>query len=217
MYGDFTFVNNVLFNWVHRTVDGGDHRSFFNIYNNYLKPGPATPIDQPIAWRLLKPESERSKTVVDNFGRAYVTGNVIEGNERVTRDNWDGGVQPDSRAPVTTVLPKIRVDQPFAHAPLTVLTAGQAYTHVLDHAGATRPVRDDVDRRIIETVRTGLSLGRSRRRPHRGHQGRRLQRTHPAGDPQSHPQGHHHPPHPGGRLSGVSWNPLRGHRPRRPA
>jgi hypothetical protein len=156
MYGDFTFVNNVLFNWVHRTVDGGDHRSFFNIYNNYLKPGPATPIDQPIAWRLLKPESERSKTVVDNFGRAYVTGNVIEGNERVTRDNWDGGVQPDSRAPVTTVLPKIRVDQPFAHAPLTVLTAGQAYTHVLDHAGATRPVRDDVDRRIIETARTGL-------------------------------------------------------------
>ncbi|MBL9193858.1 MAG: hypothetical protein JNJ82_16010 [Opitutaceae bacterium] len=155
MYGDFTFVNNVLFNWVHRTVDGGDHRSFFNIYNNYLKPGPATPLDQPIAWRLLKPESERSKTVVDNFGRAYVTGNVIEGNERVTRDNWDGGVQPDSRAPVTTVLPKIRADQPFAHAPLTVLAAGQAYTHVLAHAGATRPVRDAVDRRIVESVRTG--------------------------------------------------------------
>ena len=67
MYGDFTFVNNVLFNWVHRTVDGGDQRSYFNIINNYFKPGPATPKDQPIAWRLLKPESERSKTVVDQF------------------------------------------------------------------------------------------------------------------------------------------------------
>ncbi len=36
----FTFVNNVLFNYRHRTVDGGDHRSFFNIINNYYKPGP---------------------------------------------------------------------------------------------------------------------------------------------------------------------------------
>src|SRR5450756_1945482 len=34
MYGDFTFVNNVLFNWVHRTVDGGDQRSYFSIFNN---------------------------------------------------------------------------------------------------------------------------------------------------------------------------------------
>src|SRR5437763_11046884 len=45
MYGDFTFVNNVLFNWVHRSVDGGDHMSYFSVFNNYFKPGPATPKD----------------------------------------------------------------------------------------------------------------------------------------------------------------------------
>src|SRR5207249_7515854 len=84
MYGDFTFINNVLFNWVHRTVDGGDERSYFNIINNYLKAGPATPKDEPIACRLLRPDPERSKTVVDNFGKAYVNGNVVEGNEKVT-------------------------------------------------------------------------------------------------------------------------------------
>jgi len=49
MIGDFTFVNNVLFNWRHRTVDGGDHRSEFNIINNYLKPGPVTPAGEPIS------------------------------------------------------------------------------------------------------------------------------------------------------------------------
>ena len=52
MIYDFTFANNVLFNWRHRTVDGGDHRSFYTIINNYFKPGPATPqrrADQPIA------------------------------------------------------------------------------------------------------------------------------------------------------------------------
>jgi pectate lyase len=155
MYGDFTFVNNVLFNWVHRTVDGGDHRSLFNVINNYLKPGPATPKDVPIAWRLLKPESERSKTVFDNFGRAYVTGNIVEGGARVTQDNWDGGVQPDSRAPVATVLPAIRTNSPIPHAPLQIQPAGKAFETVLANAGATLPRRDAVDGRIIKSVRTG--------------------------------------------------------------
>jgi pectate lyase len=160
MYGDFTFVNNVLFNWVHRTVDGGDHRSLYNIINNYLKPGPATPKGEGVACRLLKPESERSKTVVDNFGKAYVAGNIVEGNERVTKDNWDGGVQPESRAPLAEVLPKIRVNEPFAHAPLPIQPASDAYETVLATAGATLPHRDAVDTRIAQTVRTGLTTAR---------------------------------------------------------
>ena len=156
MFGDFTFVNNVIFNWVHRTVDGGDHRSYFNIINNYLKPGPATPNDQPIAYRLLKPESERSKTMVDHFGKAYVNGNIVEGNEKVTKDNWDGGVQPDVKStPLDEVLKRIRVDQPFPHAPLNIQPAKAAYEYDLANAGATLPVRDAVDKRVIEMVRTG--------------------------------------------------------------
>lgn len=155
MIGDFTFVNNVLFNWVHRTVDGGDHRSYFSIINNYLKPGPATPKSEPISYRLLKPESERSKTAVDNYGKAYVAGNIVEGNERVTKDNWNGGVQPASRAPVAEVLPRIRVNEPFAHAPLQIQPASDAYKTVLANAGATLPKRDAVDVRITKTVRTG--------------------------------------------------------------
>jgi hypothetical protein len=155
MYGDFTFVNNVLFNWVHRTVDGGDERSYFSIINNYFKPGPATPKGEPISYRLLKPESERSKTVVDNFGKAYVAGNVVEGNARVTKDNWAGGVQPASKAPVEAVLPKIRAPEPFKHAPLDIVSAEAAYEQVLAQAGATLPERDEVDQRITRSVRTG--------------------------------------------------------------
>jgi hypothetical protein len=49
MDGDFNFVNNVIFNWWNRSVDGGDEKSFFNIINNYFKPGPITPSDKPIA------------------------------------------------------------------------------------------------------------------------------------------------------------------------
>lgn len=155
MIHDFTFVNNVLFNWRHRTIDGGDHRSFYTIINNYFKPGPGTPKNQPVSYRILKPESERSRVVVDNFGKAYVAGNFVEGNERVTRDNWDGGVQPDSQAPLEEVLPKIRQEKPFPHAPLTIESAQDAYRTVLANAGATRPKRDAVDVRVIEMVRTG--------------------------------------------------------------
>jgi hypothetical protein len=156
MYGDFTFVNNVLFNYRHRTIDGGDQRSLFNIINNYFKPGPGT-LHNEVAYRLLKPESERSKTVVDNFGKAYVAGNVVEGYDKVTKDNWDGGVQPQARAePLETALSKIRVDQPFPHAPLEIISAKAAYDYVLDHAGATLPRRDAVDIRIIKEVRTGV-------------------------------------------------------------
>jgi hypothetical protein len=154
MIGDFTFVNNVIFNYRHRTVDGGDHRSDFNIINNYFKPGPGTP-KSAVAYRLLKPESERSKTVVDHFGRAYVAGNFVEGYPRVTADNWDGGVQPDSKAPVADVLPGIRAERPFPHAALMIEPATAAYMTVLERSGATLPQRDAVDQRVIEMVRTG--------------------------------------------------------------
>ena len=156
MYGDFTFVNNVLFNWVHRTVDGGDQNSDFNIINNYFKPGPATPKGAEISYRLLKPESERNKNVVDNFGHAYVNGNIVEGDSKVTADNWDGGVQPEVRSnKLDVVLRKIRANEPFAHAPLPIQPADKAYDSVLDGVGDTLPHRDPVDERVINMVRTG--------------------------------------------------------------
>ena len=155
MYGDFTFVNNVLFNYRHRTIDGGDHMSLYNIINNYFKPGPGTP-DTEIACRILKPESERSKTVVDHFGKAYVNGNVVAGNAKVTKDNWAGGVQPDARSKSREqVQAEIRVNEPFQHAPLPIQAADKAYKAVLANAGATLPRRDAVDERIIKEVRTG--------------------------------------------------------------
>jgi hypothetical protein len=159
MIYDFTFANNVLYNWRHRTVDGGDHRSFYGVINNYFKPGPATPAGAPISHRLLKPESRRSPEPNADFGRAYVAGNVVEGNERVTEDNWDGGVQPevDRRAGARRgeVMAAIRADEPYPHAYIDVQPARAAYETVLAEAGAIRPKRDAVDERIIHMVRTG--------------------------------------------------------------
>src|SRR5439155_8509422 len=161
MNGDFAMVNCVVFNWRHRTVDGGDNLSYFNIINNCFKPGPITPKDQPIGYRILKPESSRNKATPNLFGKAYVNGNVVEGNDEVTKDNWAGGVQlgdagdKGTSLPHQAVLKEIRVDKPLPMSKVTIQSAKDAYESVLKDAGATLPKRDPVDTRIIEVVRSG--------------------------------------------------------------
>jgi hypothetical protein len=155
MIYDFTFANNVLFNWRHRTIDGGDHRSYYSIINNYLKPGPVTPRRDSVRYRLLKPESRRANPPVDDYGKAYVAGNIVEGNRRVTADNWDGGVQLESIGDSATILPKVRAEKPYPHSYLELEPAEAAYESVLANAGATKPRRDAVDERVVEMVRTG--------------------------------------------------------------
>ena len=155
MDGDFGFVNNVVFNWWNRSADGGDHKSEFNFINNYFKPGPVTPLDQPIGHRILKPEPNRDKADSNHFGKVYVHGNIMEGNDRVTKDNWDGGVQIREMPDAGIYTKDIRVDTPFPIAKLTIMSAADAYNYVLENSGATLPVRDAVDRRIVEQVKTG--------------------------------------------------------------
>jgi hypothetical protein len=156
MYGDFGFVNNVIFNWWNRSADGGDHRSLFNFINNYYKPGPITPKDRPISFRILKPESGRDTAHKSVFGKAYVNGNIVEGNATVTADNWAGGVQVgDNSKDAGAYTDAIRVNEPMPMAPVTIIDAKAAYSYVLENAGATLPKRDAVDARIVEEVRTG--------------------------------------------------------------
>jgi len=163
MIYDFTFANNVLFNWHHRTVDGGDHRSFYNVINNYLKPGPATPRGSKISYNLVKPESRRAKPPVDDYGKAFVAGNIVEGNDRVTADNWDGGVQIESIADPATILPTLKADKPYPGSFFEIQPAEEAYDYVLANAGATRPKRDAVDQRVVEMVRTGAVTTKPRK------------------------------------------------------
>ena len=155
MYGDFGFVNNVIFNWWNRSADGGDNKSLFNFINNFYKPGPITPLDKPIGHRILKPESGRSSKDSLQFGKAYVHGNVVDGNARVTKDNWDGGVQVGEGPDAGKYTDAIRVNKPLPMSPVITLSANEAYHYVLANVGAILPKRDAVDKRIVEEVKTG--------------------------------------------------------------
>jgi hypothetical protein len=101
-----------------------------------------------------------------HFGKAYVAGNFVEGNEKVSADNWAGGVQFSDGGtkddPTTTtnesvkgLVAQVRSDKPFPMAAVTTLPAKDAYEAVLKNSGAALPHRDPVDERVITEVRTG--------------------------------------------------------------
>jgi hypothetical protein len=163
MGGTFDYRNNVIFNWRHRTMDGGDGSSRVNVVANYYKPGPAT-TDEALRYRICKAEARNARDRYPGFGKWFVEGNFVEGNRQVTRDNWAGGVQysppqrdKDQIVPMGTEG-DVRSFEPFAAPPVTQQSAEDAYDLVLSHAGASLPRRDAVDTRVIESVRTGKPI-----------------------------------------------------------
>ncbi|NDV78086.1 polysaccharide lyase [Dysgonomonas sp. 511] len=154
--GVFNFVNNVIYNWVHRSVDGGDYSALYNMINNYYKPGPLTPKNSPVGHRILKPESGRSKLSYKEYGRVYANGNIMEGYPEITKDNWAGGIQVETQGNTDGYTEKMKWNKPFPiENPFPIMTAQEAYNFVMDNVGATFPKRDIVDQRVVEQVQTG--------------------------------------------------------------
>lgn len=161
------YRNNVIYNWGYNSCYGGEAFqkgsekfifSKINMVANYYKPGPATEPGK-VSYRIASP-SFRNET--DDFGKWYIFNNVVEGNKKVSSDNWDGGVQ------TKIDLEKIRLDKPWASMPITQQTAEEAYALVLENAGALLPKRDPVDSRIIREVNGGFATyeGKSYKKSH---------------------------------------------------
>jgi hypothetical protein len=157
MSGEFDFRNNVVFNWRHRTMDGGDETSLINVIDNYYKPGPAANRDMRNV--IARIESRDMYSPGNAFragdwyprtpgrpGKWYVAGNYFHGEPEITSDNWRGMRGPAELA---------RVNTPFEGWPVNQQTAIEAFETVLAKAGATLPKRDAVDQRVTECVRTG--------------------------------------------------------------
>lgn len=106
----------------------------------------------------MKPEARRDKNRPVLFGKAYVNGNIVDGNSKVTKNNWDGGVQVLDGADAGEHMANIKVDQPFEMPPVAIMDAKEAYRFVLSNVGANFPRRDAVDARIVKTVKTGKAI-----------------------------------------------------------
>ncbi|MBN1184864.1 MAG: polysaccharide lyase [Bacteroidales bacterium] len=152
MNGTFNFANNVVYNWYHRTMDGGDFSSRYQLINNYYKPGPVTPTDEPVGHRFLKPESRYKINGTKIYGKVWVEGNIMEGYPEVTKNNWKG-VQIEDMDDAGEFLPQIKSSKRFEMPWFKLMETNEAYDYVLENAGATLPVRDPVDIRIVKQVR----------------------------------------------------------------
>ena len=132
------FRNNVIYNWQNNNSYGGEEGNY-NIVNNTYKAGPATRSKKD---KILDP--------YEPYGKYYLNGNVLVGNEEVTRDNYAGiNINEDK-------IDKIRLEAPIQVDLVTTQTAAESFKIVLLNAGASYQ-RDIVDKRIIKEVQEGTA------------------------------------------------------------
>lgn len=136
--GRLDIRNNVVFNWQHRTTDGG--AKGVNFVNNFYLPGPATRV-----FHLVKPDVG---SPVDPQ-QYFISGNVMQGRSQYDDDNWaNGGVIVDAG-----LVDRIKLAEPFCESHVTTTSATDAFQSVLADVGANRPTLDALDRRILKEVR----------------------------------------------------------------
>jgi hypothetical protein len=165
------YRNNVNFNW-------GSYGAFYggewegtngygfcatNVVNNYFKTGPATS-----GSIFARPSLNRSGVELDGYADWYFNGNIMEGEPDKTDDNWLGvdGSEVGS-------IENIRVDDvtcktkniegaigELENYDAYTETADEVLESVLSNAGATLPVRDKIDERVIAEVRGDISIVR---------------------------------------------------------
>lgn len=136
--GKLDIRNNVVYNWKHRTTDGGAFQ--VNFVGNYYKPGPASKI-----FVALNAQNDG----FEGGQRYYFAGNVMPGH-------FDESNQEDGR--IATGKPRDYnpwVETPFFESYVKTQTAGEAYEDVLADVGANRPILDDHDTRVIRETKEG--------------------------------------------------------------
>lgn len=149
------FRNNVIYNWGHNNIYGGEGMNV-NLINNYYKLGPATTTKQRI---VAIDKNEKPQTEVYNiWGKYYINGNVVEGSPEVTKDNWTEGVfsQMKSSYHLTDKdKNEIKINQPHdIQNNVKTHSAKEAYEKILQIGGASL-VRDAVDVHVLKDVKNG--------------------------------------------------------------
>jgi hypothetical protein len=149
------FRNNVIYNWGHNNVYGGEGMNV-NIINNYYKPGPATLTKQRI---VAIDKNEKPETEVYNiWGKYYISGNVVEGSPEITKDNWTEGVFAQMKSSYNLTdndKNSIKINRPHdIQNNVKTHPAKEAYEKTLQIGGASL-VRDAVDLHVLQDIRNG--------------------------------------------------------------
>lgn len=164
------YINNVNYNWgssgaCYGGENTSENKKFFghegNFINNYYKPGPATPTGTHY---FFNQSLQRDGATSLGPSKWHFSGNIMEGDDAVTGDNWKGfrnsTSYPIGDIKVDTVIQTAGDhDHQRYHYDWNVYTyknyetAAEAYESVLNGAGAWP--RDLIDTRIVKSVREG--------------------------------------------------------------
>jgi hypothetical protein len=150
------YRNNVIYNWGNANAAyGGEVNiaggvSQVNIINNYYKPGPAAPAELKFVHASYQKENSKGT------GQWYAAGNIMEGDNYLTKKNSRGIDLAEAGFPKGAIG-----GNPFTvSVALPQQSARDAYTEVLQYAGAYLPKRDVVDERVINETKTGTATGK---------------------------------------------------------
>ena len=135
----FDFRNNVIYDWGYNCGYNNDERTRMNYVGNYLKAGPST--KESVSRVAFKPGATKTQIFLAN--------NFFEGFPEANRDNWKMIKMPEEWAG------KVKTAAPFPSPPTRIHPPREAYRLVLTEAGASLPVRDAVDRRIVREIQNG--------------------------------------------------------------
>ena len=140
--GKVDITNNVVYNWGHRTTDGGANE--VNFVNNYYKPGASTDIFVAL--------NAQHEGVGKGMQRYYFNGNVMPGY-------FDEKSQEKGRKMTVSnkeiVNYETFVDKPFFQSFVETQSARAAYKNVLSDVGANQPFFDKHDIRIVNETLKG--------------------------------------------------------------
>ncbi len=141
--GSLDIRNNVVYNWLGRTTDGGVQRC--NYVSNYYKPFPAN----PYATWLLKLDA-----INTNWGNEvyFMAGNVMVGKSYFA-NNWMAGSFYNG----AIVEAQVRTNAEIFPSYVASQTASNAYKLVVSDVGCNLPISDVIDRRVIGEVLDGIT------------------------------------------------------------
>ena len=171
------YINNVNYNYIN-AAHGGEingsntkyHQSETNFVGNYYKPGPATLIYKPDKkkWNFFNQTVDApsmGKTI--DIPKWYFAGNVMEGSDELTKDNWKGvtidntdyytisEMRVDTFIQPVNFFRKYKFDWKAYTMHDNIESAEKAFQTVLAKVGCVN--RDSIERRIIRETKDGTA------------------------------------------------------------
>src|SRR3989339_1000289 len=149
-------ISNVMYHWEGKATDFITGLQFWDVKKNYYKQK-ADQSDQK-SIKIYWPGY--SGYIIDTNSRFYITGNVGPGRPvSTTGGEWDMVYMEDTGMNGAQYTGPLKANASVLSTPpvvrVTEHTAEEAYNAVLEKAGASAPMYDTVDTRVINDVKNG--------------------------------------------------------------